>query len=75
MEYPFHSIEHIVTDMVLSDDDVIKMAKRNVAIIPTMTVGQSFLMEEAFDGIPEQYQTPEITEELRVRKEYFKMRR
>ena len=72
MEYPFHSIEHIVTDMVLSDDDVIKMAKRNVAIIPTMTVGQSFLMEEAFDGIPEQYQTPEITEELRVRKEYFK---
>jgi imidazolonepropionase-like amidohydrolase len=37
-----------------------------------MTVGQSFLMEEAFDGIPEQYQTPEITEELRVRKEYFK---
>jgi len=27
------------------------MAKRNVAIVPTMTVGQSFLMEEAFDEI------------------------
>jgi imidazolonepropionase-like amidohydrolase len=71
MEYPFHSIEHIVTDTVLSDDDVIKMAKRNLAIVPTMTVGQSFLMEEAFDEIPEQYRTPEIIKELQVRKDYF----
>jgi imidazolonepropionase-like amidohydrolase len=71
MEYPFHSIEHIVTDTVLSDDDVLKMAKRNVAIVPTMTIGQSFLMEEAFDEIPQQYRTPEITKELQVRKDYF----
>ena len=35
MEYPFNSIEHITTDTVLSDDDVIKMAKRNIAIVPT----------------------------------------
>jgi imidazolonepropionase-like amidohydrolase len=72
MDYPFNSIEHMVSDTVLSDDDVIKMAKRNVAIVPTMTVGQSYLMEEAFDELPQQYRTPEITEELRVRKEYFK---
>lgn len=71
MEYPFHSLEHIVGDMVLSDDDVIKMAKRNVAIVPTMTVSQSFLMEEAFDELPEQYRTPEIARELQVRKEFF----
>jgi imidazolonepropionase-like amidohydrolase len=71
MEYPFHSIEHMVTDTVLSDDDVIKMAKRNVAIVPTMTVGQSFLMEEAFDQLPERYRTKEITKELQVRKDYF----
>ena len=49
-----------------------KMAKRNVAIVPTMTVGQSFLMEEAFDELPEQYRTPEITKELQVRKELFR---
>ena len=71
MEYPFHSIEHIATDAVLSDDDVLKMAKRNLAIVPTMTVGQSYLMEEAFDELPAQYKTPEITRELQVRKEYF----
>jgi hypothetical protein len=47
------------------------MAKRNIAIVPTMTVGQSFLMEEAFDEIPERYRTPEIIKELQVRKKYF----
>ncbi|MGP8153826.1 MAG: amidohydrolase family protein [Smithella sp.] len=71
MEYPFNSIEHIVTDTVLSDDDIMKMAKRHIAIVPTLTVGQSFLMEEAFDEIPEQYRTPEITKEMAIRKDYF----
>ena len=52
MEYPFHSIEHMPSDAVLSDEDILKMAKRNVAIVPTMTVGQSYLMEEAFDELP-----------------------
>jgi len=71
MEYPFNSIEHITTDVILSDDDVMKMAKRNLAIVPTMTVGQSFLMEEAFDEIPEKYATPEVMDELTVRRNYF----
>jgi imidazolonepropionase-like amidohydrolase len=71
MEYPFNSIEHITTDTVLSDDDILKMAKRNLAIVPTLTVGQSFLMEEAYDELPQKYRTPEITKELQVRKDYF----
>jgi imidazolonepropionase-like amidohydrolase len=71
MQYPFHSLEHIVTDAVLSDNDILTMAKRNVALVPTMTVGQSFLMEEAFDMLPEAYRTPEIAEELKTRRQYF----
>lgn len=71
MQHPFHSLEHIVTDAVLSDDDILTMAKRNVAIVPTMTVGQSFLMEEAFDTLPEEYRTPEIAAELKARRQYF----
>ena len=71
MEYPFNSIEHITTNTVLSDDDILKMAKRNLAIVPTLTVGQSFLMEEAYDELPQKYRTPEITKELQVRKDYF----
>ncbi|HUN56279.1 MAG TPA: amidohydrolase family protein [Smithella sp.] len=72
MEFPFHSIEHMPSDAVLSDEDILKMAKRNVAIVPTMTVGQSYLMEEAFDELPPQYRTPEVTKELEVRRDYFK---
>ena len=71
MEYPFHSIEHVVSDKVLSDGDVMTMANRNVAIVPTMTVAQSFLMEEAFDRLPDQYRTAEIETELQVRRHYF----
>ena len=71
LEYPFHSIEHMATDAVISDHEIIKMARRNLAIVPTMTVGQSYMMEEAFDPLPEQYHTPEIVRELQVRKEYF----
>lgn len=71
MDYPFNSIEHIVSDTVLSDDDIMKMSKKNVAIVPTLTVAQSFLIEEAFEKLPEQYQTPQIKKELQVRKDYF----
>lgn len=71
MDYPFNSIEHIVSDTVLSDDDIMIMSKNNVAIVPTLTVAQSFLIEEAFEQLPEQYQTPQIKKELQVRKEYF----
>jgi imidazolonepropionase-like amidohydrolase len=71
MDYPFNSIEHITNDVVLSDEDVLKMSKRNIAIVPTLVVGQSFLMEEAYDELPEQYRTPEIKKELEVRRDYF----
>jgi imidazolonepropionase-like amidohydrolase len=71
MEYPFNSIEHIVADVVLSDEDIMKMAKRNIAIVPTLTVGQSYLMEEAFDELPEKYRTAAVTNELEVRRDYF----
>jgi len=71
MEYPFHSLEHLVSDVILSDDDILTMVKRNVAIVPTMTVAQSFLMEEAFDELPGIYRTSEILGELQARKYYF----
>ena len=71
LKYPFNSIEHIVTDAILSDDDIVKMAKRNLAIVPTMVVGQSYMMEEAYDELPQKYRTPEIMDELRIRKDYF----
>lgn len=72
LEYPFNSIEHTVSDALLSDEEVATMAKRKLAIVPTMTVGQSFLIEEAYDRIPEQFKLPEIDMELNAREEYFR---
>jgi imidazolonepropionase-like amidohydrolase len=71
LEYPFNSVEHMVADAVLSDGDVVAMAKRNLSIVPTMTLGQSFLVEEAYDRLPAGYATPEVQAELKARKEYF----
>lgn len=71
MDYPFNSLEHIVGDTVLSDEDIMKMAKRSIAIVPTLTVGQSYLMEEAYDQLPVEFTTPEIAYEMDVRRNYF----
>ncbi len=72
LNYPIHSLEHIVSDTVLSDEDILKMKDKNVSIVPTATVGQSFLMEEAFDVVPKEYRTDFIDNELKVRNNYFK---
>ncbi|MBU1169308.1 MAG: amidohydrolase family protein [Proteobacteria bacterium] len=73
MEYPFHSIEHVVSDQYLSDAQVQRMADRKVAIVPTLTIAQSYLMEEAFDGIPAELKSDWVDDELKVRRHYFDM--
>ena len=70
-KYPMNSIEHIVSDAFLSDKDIETMIKNNISIVPTMTVGQSYLMEEAYDTLPPEYQDDFIYNELKIRKEYF----
>ncbi len=71
MAYPFNSVEHMVSDVVLSDAEVTIMADRKLAIVPTMTIGQSFLVEEAYDTLPEQFRSPETLQELSARADYF----
>lgn len=71
MAYPFHSIEHIVSDTRLSDKQVQTMADHKVAIVPTLTIGQSFLMEEAFDAIPDELRSDRVDTELAIRRQYF----
>ena len=71
LEYPFNSVEHMVSDVVLTDEEVIRMADRKLAIVPTMTLSQSFLVDEAYDDLPPAYRTPEIQAEREARAEYF----
>lgn len=71
MKYPFNSLEHIVSDAYLSDRDIELMAKKKISIVPTMTVGLCYCMEEAYDTIPEKFRTDFIMNELKIRKKYF----
>ena len=71
MKYPVNSLEHIVSDAYLSDSDVELIAKKGVSIVPTMTVGLCYLMEEAYDTIPDPFRTDFIMNELKIRKQYL----
>ncbi len=71
MKYPINSLEHMVSDAELSDRDIESMAKKNVSIVPTMTIALCYLMEEAYDALPEQFRTDFIMNELKIRKQYM----
>ena len=69
--WPINSLEHVVSDAYLSDKDVQKMKDRNVALVPTMTIAASFLMEEAYEEIPEEFMDDFIEQELKIRRDYL----
>lgn len=72
-QYPIHSLEHMLGDAYLSDKDILNMVRRNISIVPTMAIAQSFLLEEAYaDGIPEKFRTEFILNEIAVRNHYLK---
>lgn len=71
MDYPFHSIEHVVTDVRLTDEQIKTMAERKTAIVPTLTLAQSFLMDEAYDVVPDAFHTDTVQRELVERRRYF----
>jgi imidazolonepropionase-like amidohydrolase len=71
VNYPIHSLEHIVTDAYLTDKEVSDFAKKNIAVIPTLAVGQSFSSHEMFDVFPKKYQTDFIENEIKIRHHYL----
>jgi imidazolonepropionase-like amidohydrolase len=71
--YPINSLEHMIGDARLSDAEIMRMVKQKIAIVPTLTVAQSYLLDEAYaGGIPKQFQTDFIMNEIAVRKNYMK---
>jgi imidazolonepropionase-like amidohydrolase len=72
LKYPMNSVEHMASDKLLSDSDIENMAKKNLAVVPTMMVGQSYLMVEAYDEIPDEYRDDFIENEVTIRNDYFK---
>ncbi|MDY6823304.1 MAG: amidohydrolase family protein [Thermodesulfobacteriota bacterium] len=71
IQYPLHSFEHMVSDAYLSDTDVERLVKKGIAVVPTMTVGQAYLMEEAWNELPHRYKDDRILTELKERNRYL----
>lgn len=63
----------MIGDAYLSDHEIKNLVRRKIAIVPTLTVAQSFLLDEAYaDGVPKKFRTDFIMNEVAVRKNYIK---
>lgn len=72
IEYPIHTLEHLIFDAYLTDDDVEKISRKNVSIVPTFIVAQCLAFDEAYNEIPEEYNTEFIRNEMRIKYEYLR---
>jgi len=72
MEYPIHSLEHLIFDEYLTDGDVGRMVQKNVAIVPTFVVAQCLAFQEVFGDLPAEYDTEFIRNEMRIKSEYLR---
>jgi imidazolonepropionase-like amidohydrolase len=69
LQYGINSMEHSLADALLTDREIAEMARKNIAIVPTMVIAQMLAAEEAFDRIPESYRNPFVDNELSVRRQ------
>ncbi len=69
--WPLDSYEHIVADEVLSDEAIMKMAKKGTTVIPPLSVWQCNMWEEAFEKIPAELLDDFVENELTIRRKYF----
>ncbi len=71
LQYDIGSMEHSIADAVLTEKEVAAMAKKKIAIVPTMIIGQMLAAPEAYDELPPKYRTDFIDREMRIRREYI----
>ena len=71
LQYGIGSMEHSIADAALTEKEVSAMAKKKIAIVPTMIIGQMLAAPEAYDELPGKYRTDFIDREIRIRREYI----
>ncbi len=71
LQYGINSMEHAIADAELTDKEVMEMAKKNIAIVPTVIIAQVMAAEEAYDELPRQFQTDFIVSEMAIRRQYL----
>ncbi|HPV42964.1 MAG TPA: amidohydrolase family protein [Spirochaetota bacterium] len=71
IQYPFHSLEHVVVDGYISDADIATMRKRNISIVPTVILGNLYACTSSFGEFPKEFRTDFIMNEIKIRESYW----
>jgi imidazolonepropionase-like amidohydrolase len=72
LRYGMDSMEHTISDALLTDLEVLEMAEKKIATVPTMVIAQMLAAEEAYDRIPEVWRNDFIDHELEVRRQMLR---
>ena len=71
LQYGISSMEHSIADAMLTEKEVTAMAKKKIAIVPTMIIAQMLAAPEAYDELPQKYRNDFIDREMTIRREYI----
>jgi imidazolonepropionase-like amidohydrolase len=71
VEYGIGSMEHTIADAVLSDKEITAMAKKKIAIVPTMVIAQMLAAPEAYTAVPKKYRSDFIDREMAIRADFI----
>jgi len=71
LQFGINSMEHAIADAALTDKEVMEMAKKNIAIVPTLIIAQMYASEEAYDKLPNEFRNDFIGNELSIRRRYL----
>jgi len=71
LHWDIHSLEHTIGDGYHTDEEIERMANKNVSINPTLIIGQMYAVEEAYDYIPKEYRNDFIDDILVSRRDFI----
>ncbi|MEN6318450.1 MAG: amidohydrolase family protein [Syntrophaceae bacterium] len=71
MQFGINSMEHAIADAALTDAEVMEMAKKDIAIVPTLIIAQMYASEEAYEKLPLEFRNGFIDNELSIRCRYL----
>lgn len=71
LEFGINTVEHCLADAELTEKEILAMAKKNIATVPTVSVIQMMASPEAYDELLKKFRTNFIEQELEVRRNYI----
>ncbi|MFP4476048.1 MAG: amidohydrolase family protein [Desulfatibacillaceae bacterium] len=72
LDYPVHSFEHMVSDVRLPDDVIQTLADRNISVVPTMSLGSTYVVDGIRALVGEQWLTDFVENEIGLANAYLK---